>query len=151
MSHHSKANSCHNDGQDQSAIQQQAPTPASIPFFTLFQIPLYSQWSPPVRTAAKNRLYGSNCRLTQQTNGDKKKHQGRPAALSDVELQATSQERDQVVAAVTTDSSVFWNVTPHRLCEMCRRFGDSCCIHQQVRLSTDVLVTDQLNAQILVL
>jgi len=35
MSHHPKANSCHSDGQNQSAIEQQAPTLASIPFSTL--------------------------------------------------------------------------------------------------------------------
>ena len=55
-----------------------------------------------------------------------------------MKLQATSQERYQSVAAVTTESSVFWNVIPQRLFEIHRRFGESCCIHQQARLSTDV-------------
>jgi len=66
------------------------------------------------------------------------KHQGMPTALSDVKLQATSQEREQRVTDVTMDSSVFWDVIPQHLFGICRRFGESCCIHQQARLSTDV-------------
>ena len=34
-SHHQNANSCHSDGQNQSAIELQTPTLASVPFSTL--------------------------------------------------------------------------------------------------------------------
>jgi hypothetical protein len=84
MSHHSKANSCHSNGQDQSASEQQAPTLASIHFFTLCSKYRFIRSDHHLLAGLKDRLYGGNCRLTQQTNGETKQNQVTPAASSDV-------------------------------------------------------------------